>query len=43
MQIRDAYTGKLIREGRAPHPNGTSVHPKYWVAALDEGWFANIS
>jgi xylulokinase len=33
--IRDANTGELLREGRAPHPDGTEVAPKHWVSALD--------
>ncbi|MGN9837741.1 xylulokinase [Nonomuraea sp. H19] len=32
--IRDAETGRLVREGRAPHPGGTEVHPSHWWAAL---------
>jgi xylulokinase len=34
--IRDAETGALVREGRASHPNGTEVNPKFWWAALNE-------
>lgn len=34
--IREAHTGELIRKGRAPHPDGTEVDPKYWVSALDK-------
>lgn len=34
--IRDAETGELVREGRAPHPDGTEVHPRAWEAALTE-------
>jgi xylulokinase len=33
--IRDADTGALVREGRAPHPDGTEVAPAAWGAALD--------
>src|SRR3954454_12502017 len=33
--IRDADTGALVREGAAPHPDGTSVDPTAWEAALD--------
>jgi xylulokinase len=33
--IRDADTGDLVREGRAPHPAGTEVDPAEWLAALD--------
>lgn len=34
--IRDAETGKLVREGRAPHPPGTAVPPAAWEAALSD-------
>jgi xylulokinase len=34
--IRDAETGKLVRQGRASHPDGTEVHPDAWWAALQE-------
>jgi xylulokinase len=34
--IRDAETGKLVRQGRAAHPDGTEVHPDAWWAALQE-------
>ena len=33
--IRDATTGELLREGRAPHPEGTEVNPAHWLSALD--------
>jgi xylulokinase len=32
--IRDAETGALARQGRAPHPDGTEVHPDAWWDAL---------
>lgn len=32
--VRDADTGALARESRAPHPDGTEVHPSEWVTAL---------
>ncbi|MFB9239269.1 xylulokinase [Plantactinospora siamensis] len=32
--IRDAETGELVRQGRAPHPDGTEVDPAAWEAAL---------
>src|SRR6187402_439353 len=32
--IRDAETGKLVRQGRATHPDGTEVHPDAWWTAL---------
>ena len=33
--IRDSHTGELLREGRAPHPEGTEVDPALWKSALD--------
>ena len=33
--IRAAETGELVREGRAPHPDGTEVDPSQWKSALD--------
>ena len=33
--VRDATTGTLVREGRAPHPPGTEVDPQAWAVALD--------
>jgi xylulokinase len=32
--IREAATGAGVREGRAPHPDGTQVDPQAWLAAL---------
>ncbi|MGR6321735.1 xylulokinase [Micromonospora soli] len=32
--IRDAETGALVRQGRAPHPEGTEVDPLAWWDAL---------
>ena len=32
--IRDAETGALVRQGRAPHPDGTEVDPQAWWDAL---------
>jgi xylulokinase len=32
--VRDADTGELVREGRAPHPPGTEVDPEAWWQAL---------
>ena len=32
--VRDAGTGALVREGRAPHPDGTEVDPAAWWDAL---------
>lgn len=32
--IRDADSGQLVRQGSAPHPNGTEVDPHEWERAL---------
>ncbi|NED55557.1 xylulose kinase, partial [Micromonospora aurantiaca] len=32
--VRDAETGALVRQGRAPHPPGTEVDPYAWWEAL---------
>ncbi|MFE9954129.1 xylulokinase [Micromonospora sp. NPDC005299] len=32
--VRDAETGALVRQGRAPHPDGTEVDPHAWWDAL---------
>ncbi len=32
--VRDAESGRLVREGRAPHPPGTEVAPSAWEEAL---------
>ncbi|KQV24589.1 xylulokinase [Yonghaparkia sp. Root332] len=32
--VVDAETGAIVREGRAPHPDGTSVDPTAWWDAL---------
>jgi xylulokinase len=32
--VRDADTGRLVRHGRAPHPDGTEVDPQVWWDAL---------
>jgi len=34
--IRDAETGKLVRSGRAAHPDGTEVDPAAWWTALQQ-------
>lgn len=34
--IRDAETGALVRSGSAKHPDGTSVHPRFWWQAYQE-------
>lgn len=33
--VRDADTGRLVREGRADHPAGTEVDPTAWERALE--------
>jgi xylulokinase len=33
--VRDADTGRLVRSGRAPHPEGTEVDPRAWWAAFE--------
>jgi len=33
--VRDAATGGFVREGRAPHPDGTEVHPDVWWSAFE--------
>ncbi len=32
--VCDAATGEIVRSGRAPHPDGTSVHPDRWWEAF---------
>ncbi|MBT2501323.1 xylulose kinase [Curtobacterium sp. ISL-83] len=34
VTVRDASTGAVVREGRAAHPDGTSVDPRHWWDAL---------
>ncbi|KUP95562.1 xylulokinase [Thermobifida cellulosilytica] len=34
--VRDAATGALVRQARAPHPDGTEVNPQAWWQALVE-------
>lgn len=34
--IVDPASGQIVRQGRAKHPDGTSVDPKYWWEALLE-------
>lgn len=46
--IRNAVTGELVRQARAPHPDGTEVNPKHWISALnaalaDAGGIADVS
>lgn len=47
VTIRDASTGAVVREGRASHPDGTSVAPRHWWDALgtaiaDAGGLADV-
>ena len=34
--VRDAHTGAWLREGRAPHPDGTEVDPAAWWHAFTD-------
>jgi xylulokinase len=34
VQVVDAETGAVVRQGRASHPDGTEVDPAAWLAAL---------
>jgi len=34
--VRDAADGRLVREGRASHPDGTEVDPAAWESAMRE-------
>jgi len=34
--VCDADTGDVLREGRAPHPDGTEVDPRLWWAAFEQ-------
>ncbi len=48
IQIHEANSGKLVRQGRATHPEGTEVHPEKWRVALQEaiddaGGIADVS
>lgn len=36
VAVRDAETGTLVREGSAPHPDGTECPPERWWEALRE-------
>ena len=33
--VVDADTGVVVREGRAPHPDGTEVPPEAWWTAFE--------
>ena len=46
--IRDAHSGQVIREGRAPHPDGSEVDPAHWWSATQDaitaaGGFDDVS
>jgi xylulokinase len=46
--VRDLTTGKVVRSGRASHPDGTSVDPQHWWDALlaaiaDAGGLADVT
>lgn len=46
--IRDLTTGKVVRSGRASHPDGTSIDPRHWwdgllAAIADAGGLADVS
>jgi xylulokinase len=34
--VVDSVTGAIVRSGRAPHPDGTSVDPEAWWVALQQ-------
>jgi len=34
--VCDAGTGQVVRTARAPHPEGTEVHPDHWGHAYDQ-------
>jgi xylulokinase len=34
--VCDAETGAVVRTGRAPHPDGTEVHPDHWWEAFEQ-------
>ncbi len=34
--VREAGTGRLVRSGQAPHPDGTEVDPEAWWEALQQ-------
>jgi len=45
--VCDATTGEVVRTGRAPHPEGTQVHPDRWwdayLAATADGLLEGVS
>ncbi|MDR0945436.1 MAG: xylulose kinase, partial [Bifidobacteriaceae bacterium] len=36
IMVRDAETGRLVRQGRASHPDGTEIHPDHWWTGFNE-------
>jgi xylulokinase len=34
----DAESGEILSAGSAPHPDGTSIDPALWTAALEKAW-----
>jgi xylulokinase len=34
--VCDADSGEVLREGRAPHPDGTEIDPRLWWAAFEQ-------
>lgn len=36
--VVDAATGAVLRSASAPHPDGSAVDPRVWVAALRAAW-----
>src|SRR5690625_7764798 len=34
--VVEAETGRIVRQGRAPHPGGTEVDPEAWWQALQQ-------
>ena len=34
--VCDGATGAVVRQGSAPHPEGTEIDPAFWLTALDE-------
>ncbi len=46
--VCDASTGEVVRSGKAPHPDGTEVHPDAWwdalqVAIRDAGGLTDVA
>lgn len=36
--VLDAATGAELRSSKVPHPDGTSIDPRIWAAALHQAW-----